>query len=262
MSNEAQAAPASQTKPKVARVSADNRYPVYDLNSSLELAKAVKEKGGNASTPEQLGGHLGYKNTKGGGFVSRVASARAFGLIRTVQGHYEITPRAESILYRVTEEAKGQALRDAWFSIPLYKQIYERHKGTQLPEEFGMRNLLHTQYQVPSGDRVALAYRVMMDSAETAGFFRAHGNRTHLVDPVQGTPGFIPTPPPPPTDTPFPKPGGGGNGGGGSRRFPKLIEGALEELPEEGPWAEADMEDWFEFFKSAVKRAYRVRRAD
>src|SRR5947209_3464767 len=133
MSKVPEAQPAAAPPQAKSRIPAENRYPVYDLNSALILARAVKEKGGNASTPEQLGGHLGYKNASGGGFVSRVAAAKAFGLVRTVQGHYEVTPRAEAIMYPVTEEARAQGLRDAFLDIPLYRLIYERHRGNQLP---------------------------------------------------------------------------------------------------------------------------------
>jgi hypothetical protein len=267
MSDQAAAGASVGAKQPKGRIAAENRYPVYDLNSALILARAVKEKGGNACTPDQLGGHLGYKNTAGGGFVGRVAAARAFGLIRTVQGHYETTPRAEAILYPVTDQARDQALRDAFLDIPLYRQIYERHRGNQLPQEFGMRNLLQTQYGVPPGDRVALAYRVMMDSADTAGFFRAHnGARTHLVDPVQGTPAYA-APLPQGTGQPKPNGGGGGGRGGGTggregRPLPKVIEGALELLPGGDAWDEQAMDDWFEFFKSALRLAYKVRKSE
>src|ERR1700738_4594307 len=167
------------------RVTAENRYPVYDLNSSLTVAKAVKEQGGDACTVEQLGAFLSYKNTNGGGFVARIAATKLFGLVISDRGTYKITPRAEAALWPVSPAARLQALRDAFLGVPIYKQIYERFRGTQLPEEFGMKSLLRTQFQVPPGDRAALAYRVLMDSAEVAGFFTANqGRRTHLIEPV------------------------------------------------------------------------------
>ncbi len=204
-------APTKQAKP---RVSGDSRYPSFDLNSSLILARAVKEKGGNACTPEQLGGYMGVKNARGGSFVGRVASARMFGLIQTVQGRYQTTERAEAIMYPVTNQTRDQALRDAFLGVPLFRQVYERHRGQRLPEGLGMRNLLHIQYEIPSGDRVVTACRVMMDSAETAGFFQAHnGARTHLVDPITGAPAYA-TPRPTVPTTGEPGTGSGGGGGG------------------------------------------------
>jgi hypothetical protein len=177
-----------EAKPKRQRVAAENRYPVFDLNSSLAVAKAVKEQGGDACSPEQLGAFLGYQNTGGGGFVARVSAAKQFGLIETVQGRYRSTTRAEAILWPVTPESRQRALVDAFLSVPLFKQLYDRHRNQRLPEEFGMRNLMVTQYGVPKGERAAKAYHVMMDSAALAGFFTAtSGRRTHLIEPVMGT---------------------------------------------------------------------------
>jgi|HubBroStandDraft_4_1064222.scaffolds.fasta_scaffold84592_2 hypothetical protein len=176
-------------KPKIprTRVPTENRYPVYDLNSCLELAKAVQEQGGNACNPQQLGAFLNYTNTSGGGFVARVAATKQFGLITSVNGLYQTTPRAQAILYPVTREAAQMALVEAFLAIPLYKLIYERHRGVRLPEEFGMRNLMTTSYHVPSGERAARAYKVMMDSATQAGFFTAtKGQRSHLIEPIIG----------------------------------------------------------------------------
>src|ERR1700694_4282712 len=161
MSDQTQATIAA--KPK-ARATGGNRYPSYDLNSCIALAKKVKDEGGNDCTPEQLGALLGYKNTNGGGFSTRVANARMFGLTETVQGRYRITPRAETILYSITDSERQQALVDAFLSVPMYKRIYEMHKGQRLPEALGMQNLLHRQFQIPTGDRTILALRVLMDS--------------------------------------------------------------------------------------------------
>jgi hypothetical protein len=238
---------------------------VYDLKASLAVAKAVKEQGGNACTVEQLAAYLAYKNTRGGGFVSRVAAAKAFGLIRTVQGRYETSPRAEAILYPVTNDSKQQELRDSFLGIPLYRQVYDRYRGVQLPEESGMRNLLQTQYRIPAGGRAGLAYRVLMDSAETAGFFSANqGRRTHLIDPGSSARPAVPSN----TDngsTSAPTTAGASIGPGSERsgrgRYSKLIEGALELLPDEAGWDETSMDEWFEFFKSAVRMSYKPRRA-
>ena len=57
------AASAATNTPKT-RVPGDSRYPTYDLNSCLGLAKKVKNDGGNACTAEQIGALLGYKSVK------------------------------------------------------------------------------------------------------------------------------------------------------------------------------------------------------
>ena len=254
-----------QGRPKPRRAP-ENQFLVYDLNASLVLAKTVREKGGDTCSPEQLGAWLDYKNTKGGGYVARVYAAKAFGLIETVQGKYRITPRAESILYEVTPQAKTQALRDAFMGVPMFRSIYERYKGTQLPVELGMNNLLRTYYHVPP-DRVSTAYRVLMDSADSAGFFH-QGRRTQLVEPVIGTPSFA-TPEATndggeaSSERPGPKYWNGGRGGGsdGGSELPsrgKLLDGMWEELPEEQAWDEDGLAYWLETFERLLRVRYRV----
>jgi len=223
------------------RVSTENRYPVYNLKDSLLVAQEVKNQGGNACSAEQLGAFLGYKNTTGGAFVSRVAAAKQFGLIETVLGRYQITKRAEAALFPVTPESRLRALRDAFLAIGVYRQIYEQHTGLQLPEEFGMLNLLKTRFGIPP-DRAHLAYRVMMESAESAGFFNSRqGSRTHLVDPMPGAAPIMSASPAEPStgrrNEPFENRGGsgGGRGGGGEELDldPALV-GLLRKLPKPG----------------------------
>jgi hypothetical protein len=249
------------TKPKAVRISGDNRYPKYDLNSCLALAEKVKNGGGNDCTVEQLGALLGYKNTNGGGFATRVANAKMFGLIETVQGRYRTTPRAETILYPATPNERQQALVDAFLSVPVYKRIYETHKGQRLPEALGMQNLLHRDYQIPAGEPVILALRVLMDSAEQTGFFTAtQGKRTNLVIPIMGASGgttLADTPPPDSNGRHNGGGGGGGNGGNASGRG-KLVDGVLDLLPEGDAWSEALMQDWLTMLTMALRVRYQV----
>jgi hypothetical protein len=79
---------------------------------------------------------------------------------------------------------------DAFLTIPLFKRTYEEFRGKELPPEFGMKNALRNQFGVVP-NRVDLAYRVLMESAEQAGFFETRmGAKTHLILPAfrPGTP--------------------------------------------------------------------------
>jgi hypothetical protein len=258
--NQPEAAPS--IRPKIARVG-ENRYPVYDLNSCIALAKKVKDDGGNDCTPEQLGALMGYKNTNGGGFATRVSNAKMFGLIETVQGRYRITQRAETILYPTMESERQQMLVDAFLSVPLYRRVYEMHKGQRLPEALGMQNLLHRQFDIPTGDRLIQALRVLMDSGDQAGFFRStQGRRTNLVLPII-TPGTATTL----EVEQLPKNGGGGNGGGGGIRGGdgggsvsrgKLLDGMWEMLPPGEAWTEPELQTWLKMLTMALRVRYRV----
>jgi len=257
MSDQNQAAVAA--KPRV-RAAGENRYPVYDLNSCIALAKKVKDEGGNDCTPEQLGALLGYKNTNGGGFATRVGNAKMFGLIETVQGRYRITQRAETILYPATEGERQQMMADAFLAVPMYRRVYEMHKGQRLPEALGMQNLLHRQFQIPTDDRLTLALRVLMDSAEQAGFFRGtQGRRTNLVLPIitaSTGPGEAA-----PAERQGRNGGGGATGGGDGGGFitrGKLLDGMWEMLPSGESWSEAELQTWLKMLTMALRVRYRV----
>ncbi len=246
------------TKAKAARVSGDSRYPRYDLESCVVMADKIKNGGGNDCTVEQLGGLLGYTNTSGGGFATRVANAKMFGLIETVSGRYRITPRAETILYPSTQEEGRRARAEAFLSVPLYNRIYEMHKGQRLPEALGLQNLLHRSFQIPAGEAVVTAQKVMLDSADQAGFFTAtKGQRTNLIMPIAGA---GPAPRLTEEERSDNKNFGGGGGfgggvGGGGPRIHPALAGLLTLIPSEpGPWSGRNAFD--EAWKSAMEVLY------
>lgn len=246
-------------KPGVVRPTADRRYPKYDLATCVAVADKVKNQGGNDCSVDQLGAFLGYTNTNGGGFATKVSNARAFGLIETVQSRYRITSRAETILYPSTDGERQQALADAFLAVPMYNRVYEMHRGSRLPEALGMKNLLHREFGIPMGDQVTLALRVMLDSAEQAGMFQAtQGQRTKLVLPVIGTP----PPPDASRDQQREKPPGGGGGDDGNgvdtRGLGVLVNGVIGELPKSESWDESLFKDWLEMLEMALRVRYKL----
>jgi hypothetical protein len=183
-----------------------------------------------------------------------------------VDGRYRITPLAETILYPVTGHDKQQALRDAFFNVPLYKAIHDEFKGTRLPEALGLDNFLRTKFSIPPGDRTVLARRVLLDSAAQAGFFTAtRGQRTHLTDPIIGSAFVSDSAPMPPLET-------GGDGGYGSGigqptgarvavedeqrgHVEPLLKRLLDEIPARGdPWP--NRTDWEQLWKSTLDFLY------
>ena len=263
MSDTAEATAASKKKRAPAtRVTAENRYPYFNLAKSVELAAAVQGPGGNVCTPEQLGGYLQYKNTNGGGFVARVAAAKIFGLIETNQNKYRITNRAQRILFPVRDSERRQALVEAFLGVPTYKRIYEAHKGTTLPPEFGLQNYMRTEFGVPA-PRAQQAVSVLLASAETAGFFATTGQRTQLIEPRID--GAAPPPAdqqlPPRDDTINQRNGGGGhsggNGGGGTS-CGKLVDGVIEMLPDADQWEEPLFKDWLELLEMTIRVRYKL----
>ncbi|MGA2285266.1 MAG: hypothetical protein ABSG55_03220 [Dehalococcoidia bacterium] len=169
---------------RVTRVKAEERYPVYDLDSSIAVARAIREKGGGSADLEHIAGFLDYGSTKSGSFISRIAAARQFALIERNGSFYVPTRLANRIIIPEHPGVEDRAARaEAFMSVTLYKSLYQRYKGGPIPPQAGLRNALETQFNVPRA-RTQLAYRVFMESAGQAGFFDARGVRTHLVMPA------------------------------------------------------------------------------
>jgi len=167
------------------RVKREHRYPVYDLDSSIAVARTIRDQGGGSADQAHLAGFLRYSSPKNGAFITRIAAARVFGLIESKERFLVPTPLASAI---IAPEHPGRddvrARFEAFMHVPLYRSIYERYKNAQLPPEMGLRNAMETHYGIPRA-RTQIAYRVLMDSAGQAGLYDARGGaRTHFVAPV------------------------------------------------------------------------------
>jgi len=167
------------------RVKAEHRYPIYDLESSITVARAIREQGGGSADQPHLASFLGYSTTKSGSFITRIAGARLFGLIES--GERLLVPTALASAIIAPEHPGRDDVRarfEAFMAVPLYRSLYERYKDGQLPPEMGLRNAMETHYGIPRA-RTQIAYRVLMDSAGQAGLYDARGGaRTHFVAPV------------------------------------------------------------------------------
>lgn len=270
MANTAATPEAATAKPKQTRVSAENRYVVYDIEESLVVADTVKNRGGNLCSPEQLGGFLDYKSTAGGAFAQRVAAAKAFGFIETNQGKYRITPRGEAAISPVYPGDRERALRDGFLSVPVFRRVYEAHKGRSLPQGLGMQNYMRQTFGIPPGKVLASAVRTLMASAQQAGFFAAtNGQQTHLIEPSIGEGVGLATDPEPAHSPPNETGGGsGGRGDGGGPRTGAgahgplsrgtLLDGVWEMLPDAETWTEDLMIDWREMLEMAIRVRYKL----
>lgn len=238
-----------------------HRYPRYDLDSSLEVAHVLHEKGGRASSDE-LAAYLGYKSKENGAFLSRVAAARMFGLIDGGGGTFTVTQRAREILFPDFDSTRQRRLIEAFEAVPLFDAFFRRFGGTPLPPDEGMRNALVTQFGIKE-DQAALALARLLDSAETAELFFPKGSRSKLVRPTITAPtggaqngqGEKPKPEGEGFQTPEPEKPDTSN-------FPKLIAGALEQLPDGHEWNEAEMNQWLQLIEMALRVVYRLPKED
>jgi hypothetical protein len=217
------------------------QFPYGDLDDALAFAKAIHEVGGQECLVEQLAGYLKVAPS-GGAFRARMAHPRIFGLVDYDRGSIRLTQLG---LKAVDPQQEASARVDAFFSVPLYKALYERYKGYTLPPPAALEHEMATLGV--SSKQTDKARQVFDRSAKQAGFFWAGNERLTLpviksrpdTRPLDDAP---PPPPPPIDDTRRYQFAGGGNGGGG---FHPFIEGLLKTLPPTGTdWSSKDRAKW------------------
>lgn len=168
-------------KPKIDREASTIAFPYGDLETAVSVAAAILGSGGVALTRDQLAGVM--NSTAGSGtFISKVATARVFGLISSAQGKFELTNLGFSILDR-DEVRQRKARVEAFLTVPLYQRAYDEFKGRQLPPRPHGLEKAFINFGVSSkqGQNARLAFD---KSAKQAGFFSNGPDR--LIEPIIG----------------------------------------------------------------------------
>jgi hypothetical protein len=156
----------------VAQEEADRRqrssiaFPYGDLEDAVEIAKGVFEVGGRTAGQDQLAAYLGHDSTRSGAFRTKLSTARTFGLVEVEKQQVELTALGRRITDASTEKA---ARVEAFMQVPLYKQLYEEHRGHRLPGASGLEGRME-QLGVASKQKKR-ARQVFQRSAEQAGLF-------------------------------------------------------------------------------------------
>lgn len=218
------------------------RFVSYNLDTSIEVARVLFDHGGTASADE-LAVWLGYSKAKNGSFLTRLANARLFGLVEGPSSELKATRRALDILRPDLPSAEAKARLEAFEDVPLYKVVLDHYHGDALPNETGLKNALETRWELHP-DKSAFVLARLLESAEQAGLFKTTGDRSKMIRPTFDRA----TADREPADSPAKVGDGKLNGvvvpsqGGGrsSARSNKIIDGALDMLPDEQGWDEAD----------------------
>jgi hypothetical protein len=218
-------------------------FPYCDLAASERLARLVLENGGECK-PEQLAAWLKHSTLNSGAYRNKVAAAGLFGLIVSTRNRVTLTDMGAHVL---DEESKRQARVDAFLAVPLYLEVFERHRAGKLPRAVGLE-----QEMVNAGvtrTQVRSARQVFIRSAEQAGFFEASDER--LVLPkgchLAGESFHIEAAP---IKAPEPLQ---------ERRYPKLIEATLEQAPWDGDWTKEEFEEWADLLVRAARVHFGLR---
>ncbi|MDA0261454.1 MAG: hypothetical protein O3A21_04565, partial [Proteobacteria bacterium] len=157
-------------------------FPYMDLEAAVSIASGILKGGGVPLSRDQLAGVLGL-SVGSGNFVTKVATARLFGLVNFVQSKFELTDLGFAILDS-DEKRQRKARADAFLTVPLYKRTYEEFRGRQLPPRpLGLEQaFLRFGVATKQGRSARLAFD---KSASQAGFFPNGMDR--LVEPIIGS---------------------------------------------------------------------------
>lgn len=236
-------------------------YPYYNMEDSVEVARLVHERGGGSCSRDQLASFLKYSGTNNGTFLTRVSAAKMFGFISSEQGSVSVTERGRNIFAPVMPDDKVKSKIEAFFSVPLFKIVYEHFKGKMLPPQVGLKNLIENQFRIVKA-RVTPTLRVLMESAEYAGFFNTHGDNTRLIEPSMETTHTTQSETHATSHKEDGKPEisparkGEGESGGPPTGIHTAIIGLLRELPSPGPWKKSQKEGFMQAFKSTIDFIY------
>ena len=219
------------------------QFPYLDLENAITVASAILRGGGVAVTRDQLAGTMGASPVSGN-FVTKIASARTFGLVKFENSKYELTDTGFNILD--SDEARQKsARRDAFLTVPLYRRAFDEFKGRQLPPRPHGLEQAFVKFGVAQKQKTNA--RLAFDkSAMQAGFFINGPDR--LIEPIIG--GVAPAN----HQLVANDFSVGGDGGSAPveapsipRGLPPFIQGLLEKLPEPNTnWAVEGRAKWLQ----------------
>jgi len=157
--------------------------PYFDLDTSIKVAETIHTTGGGICSTDQLAHWLNYKTTRSGTFLTRLAAARQFGLIESSSDRHSVSDRGMRIVAPVMDTDATQAKIDAFMDVELFSKVFQRFRGTALPADSGLKNLFATSDYAILPDRIDAAIRVLINSADQAGFLVTTGDQRRLIMP-------------------------------------------------------------------------------
>ena len=231
-------------------------FPYMGLSEAMEMAAAIYNNvAGGDCDDDQLAAWLGL-SPKSSGYRVRLTAARMFGVLETVSTG---THRLSELGLEVVDDNRAPAAKvTAFLNVELYKVIFDKWRGRQLPPAAALeREMVTLGVAEKQKDK---ARQVFERSASTAGFFE-HG-RDRLV-----RPGIAPS-----SEDHADRSqedniiGGGdaaeGRGGGGDHGLPPkidpIIAGLIARLPESGTiWSKDERKLWLQILENSFELVYK-----
>jgi hypothetical protein len=126
-------------------------FPAETLQESKRIPQLIRElNGGNPWPPAQVASALGIAS-KSNRMWYLSASSRDYGFTTGTRDTdlIALDTLGHSLVYAPTPEEERQALKTAFFNIPVFKSVYEYYKGSNLPDLKYLQNTLESIFKVP-----------------------------------------------------------------------------------------------------------------
>lgn len=241
------------------RVASKIAFPYSDMSDAIAVAEGVLKGGGVGLTRDQLAAAMGLSPV-GGGFATKVATARLFGVIDAAAGKYQLTEIGHEI---VDPGRRADAMTRAFLNVDLYRKTYEEFRGKRLPPRpHGLEAAFGSFGVSPKNVKAA---RLAFDkSARMAGFF-PNGDEDRLVMPFGVGPTVAQTEEAETGNLSSPSPLARTIASmatpSAAKSLPALhpsIAGMLAELPApKSDWSKAEQADWLDALAGLFRVVYK-----
>lgn len=136
-----------QKSPRKGRTS--RPYPARPLEEALLIPKAIREQnnGNPWDTEDVAQASLGVAKSNNKFFYA-AASARDYGLTTGTRDteKIELAPIGKDIFFAPDEETKRAKMLEAFFSIDIFKRVYEHYGSAELPKKEFLTNTLQKDF--------------------------------------------------------------------------------------------------------------------
>lgn len=138
-----------ESKAAARRGRSSRPYPAKTLEEALSIPEAIRvQNNGNPWDTEDVAQAALGVSKSNNKFFYTAAAARDYGLTVGTRDtdKIELAPLGREIFFAGDEEIKKSKLREAFFSIEVFKRVFQHYGGAQLPKKEFLSNTLQKEF--------------------------------------------------------------------------------------------------------------------